>query len=223
MGVLERLVLDFARAIEAVDAHRPIAQNKRNGAPFQPGLGPHSEAETLELIVKQVRLTAPDWYVTADRSVSYPSNPRQKCDLRITSPRGNIVIEGKLLRLKGDNGNPNDNMLMHILSPYPHHRSALTDTVKLATSQFLEPKAIIIIAYNYPDLPFEPAIGAFEILAKNDVGLGPRQEAEFNGLCHPIHKTGTVIGWEVLTRQETSDSTPPLRHHQGPATRQRGA
>ena len=30
------------------------------------------------------------------------------------------------LRLKGDNGKPNDNMLMHILSPYPQHRSALT-------------------------------------------------------------------------------------------------
>ena len=95
------------------------------------------------------------------------------------------MIEGKLLRLKGDNGNPNDNMLMHILSPYPQHRSALTDTVKLATSQFLEPKAIVIIAYDYPDLPFEPAIGAFEILAKNAVDLGPRQEAEFKGLCHP--------------------------------------
>jgi len=26
----------------------------------------------------------------------------------------------------GDNGKPNDNMLMHILSPYPAHRSALT-------------------------------------------------------------------------------------------------
>lgn len=33
----------------------------------------------------------------------------------------------------GDNGKPNDNMIMHILSPYPDHRSALTDCSKLAT------------------------------------------------------------------------------------------
>ncbi len=36
-----------------------------------------------------------------------------------------------MLRLMGDNGKANDNMLMHILSPYPSHRSALTDCEKL--------------------------------------------------------------------------------------------
>ena len=30
-----------------------------------------------------------------------------------------IIQEVKMLRLMGDNGKPNDNMLMHILSPYP--------------------------------------------------------------------------------------------------------
>jgi hypothetical protein len=29
------------------------------------------------------------------------------------------AIEVKMLRLMGDNHKPNDNMLMHILSPYP--------------------------------------------------------------------------------------------------------
>jgi len=42
----------------------------------------------------------------------------------------------KMLRLMGDNSKPNDNMLMHILSPYPSHRSALTDCQKLAASGF---------------------------------------------------------------------------------------
>jgi hypothetical protein len=32
-----------------------------------------------------------------------------------------------MLRLLGDNGKLNDNMLMHVLSPYQAHRSALTD------------------------------------------------------------------------------------------------
>jgi hypothetical protein len=39
-----------------------------------------------------------------------------------------------MLRLMGDNGKPNDNMLMHILSPYPAHRSAVTDCAKLVRS-----------------------------------------------------------------------------------------
>ena len=37
---------------------------------------------------------------------------------------GEWAIEVKMLRLMGDNGKPNDNMLMHILSPYERHRSA---------------------------------------------------------------------------------------------------
>jgi hypothetical protein len=47
------------------------------------------------------------------------------------SPDWSWAIEVKLLRLLGDNGKPNDNILMHILSPYPAHRSAFTDCTKL--------------------------------------------------------------------------------------------
>jgi hypothetical protein len=35
------------------------------------------------------------------------------------SPSWEWAIEIKMPRLMGDNGKPNDNMLMHILSPYP--------------------------------------------------------------------------------------------------------
>ena len=45
-----------------------------------------------------------------------------------------------------DNGNPNDNMIMHILSPYPEHRSALTDWNKLVASSLAALKAILIYA-----------------------------------------------------------------------------
>jgi hypothetical protein len=48
----------------------------------------------------------------------------------------------------GDNGKPNDNMLMHILSPYPSHRSALTDCQKLAASGFSGSLAILIYGYD---------------------------------------------------------------------------
>jgi hypothetical protein len=52
-----------------------------------------------------------------------------------------------MLRLMGDNGKPNDNMLMHIVSPYSSHRSALTDCQKLAASGFSESLAVLIYGY----------------------------------------------------------------------------
>jgi hypothetical protein len=82
-------------------------------------------------------------------------------------------------------------------SPYPLHRSALTDCVKLAASGFAATKVVVIVGYNYPDLPLKPAIDAFEVLAARAVDLGPRHEAMFFGLCHPVHNTGAVIAWEV--------------------------
>ena len=50
------------------------------------------------------------------------------------APVWDWAIEAKMLRMFGDNGKLNDNMLMHVLSPYPAHRSALTDCGKLAHS-----------------------------------------------------------------------------------------
>jgi hypothetical protein len=60
------------------------------------------------------------------------------------------AIEVKMLRFMGDNGKLNDNIVMHILSPYPEHRSALTDCTKLVTSQLGVHKAIMIYGYDYP-------------------------------------------------------------------------
>jgi hypothetical protein len=97
----------------------------------------------------------------------------------------------------GDNGKPNDNMLMHILSPYAQHRSALTDCTKLATSQFPGVKLVVILGYSYTDFPLEPAVSAFELLARSVVLLGKRNEATFRDLCHPIHREGAVMAWTV--------------------------
>jgi hypothetical protein len=130
-------------------------------------------------------------------SIPYPANPRQKCDFRLSTPVGDLFVEGKLLRLKGDNGKPNDNMLMHIVSPYPQHRSALTDCIKLANSQLPGAKVVTIIGYSYPDLPLEPAIRAFETLARSEVCLGKRHEAQFRQLIHPVHREGSIMAWRV--------------------------
>jgi len=158
--MLDRLARLLAHAVQAVDARLPVALNKRTGAAFGAGLGPHSETETFKLIVDEARAMEPLWFMDASFGIPYPESPRQKCDLRLLTPAGDLYVEGKLLRLKGDNGKPNDNMLMHIISPYPQHRSALTDCVKLAKSQLPGVKVITIVGYSYPDLPLEPAIPA---------------------------------------------------------------
>jgi hypothetical protein len=58
-------------------------------------------------------------------------------------------------------------------------------------------KVIAIIGYSYPELPLEPALRAFELLAANDVQLGPRAEAGFDDLQHPIHREGSIAAWQV--------------------------
>jgi hypothetical protein len=105
-----------------------------------------------------------------------------------------------MLRVMGDNGKPNDNILMHILSPYPGNRSAVTDCEKLLQSGLPGRKAIMIFAYEYRDYAAEPVIRAFELLASDRVGLGPRKSTEFSGLVHPVHRTGRVFAWEITAR-----------------------
>ena len=195
--MLDRLARVLAHAVQTVDARLPVAVNKRTGTAFGAGLGPHSETETFKLIVDEARATEPRWLIDAAFSIPYPESPRQKCDLRLSTPAGDLFVEGKLLRLKGDNGKPNDNMLMHILSPYPQHRSALTDCTKLATSQFPGVKVVTILGYTYPDLPLQPAIHAFEALARSETCLGERHEAQFRDLRHAVHCEGSVMAWRV--------------------------
>ena len=102
-----------------------------------------------------------------------------------------------MLRLMGDNGKPNDNMLSHILSPYPTFRSALTDCTKLATSKLQGRRAVLIYGFDYTDLPMDPAIEAFELLAAARVRLGQRVVAGYSELVHPVHQAGRVFGWEI--------------------------
>jgi len=102
-----------------------------------------------------------------------------------------------MLRLMGENAKANDNMLMHILSPYAIHRSALTDCEKLLGSGLGVGKAVVIYGFDYPDLPMDPAITAFERLAQAQVALGPRATAAYRALVHPVHREGRVFGWEL--------------------------
>jgi hypothetical protein len=196
---LADIVADFAVALTHVDARRPVAVNQRSKAAFQPGIGPHSEAVALKMIAEDMSVLAPDRYSEVSFGVPYPSAPRQKCDLRLVGTASAWALEVKLLRFRGDNGHPNDNILMHILSPYAAHRSALTDCEKLSRSGFSDRKAILIYGFDDEEWPLEPAIAAFEALAATRASLKTRQLARSGALCHPVHKTALVYGWELVT------------------------
>lgn len=190
---LGQFVEDLARAIRTADSAAP------KHATYMPGIGPHTEKLTLALAMRVLSSELPTIYADYSEEVPYPSARRSKCDLCLgTAPAWQWAIEAKMLRFMGDNGKPNDNILMHILSPYPAHRSAVTDGPKLLGSGLAGRKAIVIFGYDYPDWPMDPAIEAFELLAGERVTLGPRQVASYFGLVHPIHVAGRVFGWELL-------------------------
>jgi hypothetical protein len=108
------------------------------------------------------------------------------------------AVEVKLLRLLGDNGTPNGNMLMHILSPYASDHSALSDCAKLLASGFVERKAILIVGYDSSSHPLEEAVWAFRLLVNNRFEVREAASAPLRNLIHPVHSVGSVYGWEVL-------------------------
>lgn len=196
---LAKVIADLAVCIKRIDARRPQASNARTGALYQPGIGPHPETQAVDLIVNELRaLASTEYGTTLHTNVSYRPASRQKCDLCIgTNDSWDWALEIKMLRLMGDNGKPNDNMLMHILSPYPADRSALTDCRKLLSSGLGLRKAVVIYGFDYPDLHMDPAIEAFEVLARRQVRLGTRIVAGYDDLVHPVHRRGRVFGWEI--------------------------
>src|SRR5690349_20639997 len=110
----------------------PVAVGARTKVAFQAGIGPHSESEAIRLVLNELSAIKPEVYEHYQTGVPYPQSARRKCDLCLGNPPDwTWAVEAKMLRLYGDNGKLNDNMLMHILSPYPEHRSALTDCQKL--------------------------------------------------------------------------------------------
>jgi hypothetical protein len=202
---LQRIVEDFASGLEQADARGPVAINVRTKAPFQPGIGPHTEKEAVKLVFAELKRDPASPYAgQVSLQVPYPAAPRSRCDFCLgRAPSYTWAAEAKMLRIVGDNGKPNDNMVMHMLSPYPDHRSAVTDCGKLMQSGFHGRKAIIVYAFDYERWPSELAIAAFECLASRAVRLSSRVTASFGGLIHPVHTRGTVFGWELALASQS--------------------
>ena len=96
---LARLVGDFATAIQRADARRPQAIGAGAGRVYQAGIGPHTEGQTIRLVVNE--LVALDTaYATHAFDVPYPGVSRQRCDWCLGSPPSwDWAIEVKMLRL----------------------------------------------------------------------------------------------------------------------------
>ncbi len=194
---LSRFVSDFAEGLRLADAKRPQAHSHRDRKPYKIGIGPHTEAQTIGLVTSELRARYSTTYEEIQPDIPYANSPRQKCDLLVKAASEAWYVEVKMMRLMGDNGKPNDNILTHLLSPYPQHRSALTDCQKLIDSGFEGYKGILIYGYSYPEWPLSPTIEAFELLARAKYPLGKRFSASFSGLCHPIHQEGGVFAWNL--------------------------
>ncbi len=185
----------FTWGLAEADHKRPVYVSERSGRAYQPGIGPHAEAQMISLAMNEV-LHVDSHGFQYELGVPYPTARRQHCDL-VVGPDIEWAIEVKILRFLGDNGKLNDNMLMHLLSPYEAHRSAVTDCVKLSSSGFSARKGVMVIGFEAVRWPLGPAIQAFERLATSFVVLGGRISASFSGLVHPHHKSGAVVAWEV--------------------------
>lgn len=192
---LDTLTSDIATAFSNADARRPIWVS-RTGREYRPGIGPHAEDAAVALMLVELRQREPYVSIGCGQFLPYPEAPRQKCDLWIGEP-SEWVAEVKMARFRGDNGKPDDTALKDLLSPYPGDRSALTDTMKLARSALPGRKAVLIYGFDFVDRPLEPAIDAFETLARTRVRLGPQVAARIGALVHPVHSDGVVFGWEI--------------------------
>ena len=155
---LKSLVADVARAIKAIDAKGHSARSARSGKVYQPGIAPHGEEQVVSLVVNQLELE-PQYTGLLRTGIPYPQGGRKRCDLCV-GPAGDWewAIEVKMLRMMGDNGKKNDQMVTKILSPYSQDHSALTDTEKLAHTSLGKRKAILI--YGFSTTGFSDANGS---------------------------------------------------------------
>src|SRR5437867_2671841 len=194
---LTAFVANFADGLKAADAKQPQAVNQRSEQIFQPGIGPHTEAQTVRLVLDEMRTARPARYSRVEFAVPYPTERRQKCDLAVHAGGEHWFIEVKMWRLMEDNGSRTTTS-SHVLSPYAQHRrSALTDCEKLSRSGFTGRKAILIYGYEAEGWSLSLVVDAFQTLARTRTHLSECQVASFDGLCHPIHCSGAVYGCEL--------------------------
>jgi len=184
-SLLNRLIADIADALKAADSDR-VAHKA-----FQPGIGPFGESEMVRAGLVKLRSLRPCQY---EKAVI-----KRTPDLLVP---GRWAIEFKIVRPFGDNGKAAEHWSENVLHPYAGNISSLGDCLKLLRSDIGERKVIVVVGYEHSpsQIPVEPAISAFEIVARNvlRLDLSCRCEELRTGLVHPIHQQLRVFGYEIL-------------------------
>ena len=186
---LEQFVQHFANAVIAADHTRPKAAD---AVLSRPGIGTLPEADALHLIAGELELAEPATYAgRIALDVSYPDSPDRTCSICVgAAPDWTFAAEVRMLRLVREDGRLTGNILAH-------HRAAVAACVDLANSPLCKSKAVIIYGFDDPQWPLDPAIDAFERMARAKVELGPRCEAKFDTLWHPVYARGRAFGWSI--------------------------
>jgi hypothetical protein len=98
---VEQFVSDFAAAMKAVDATRPVAQSARGDKSYQAGIGPHTELRTVALVMSHFATVATKRYAGCHAlEQPYPNSARSKVDICFcTAPDWLLSIEVKMLRI----------------------------------------------------------------------------------------------------------------------------
>ena len=195
MEDFKKIISDFALSMKKIDSTKPVyVSQRKNKNIYKPGIGPHTETATINLVVNELKKDK--FYTKIEREIKYP-NSRKSCDLKFSINNKILFSEVKMMRIMGDNNKANDNIFMHIFSPYEKQNSALTDGLKLLKSGFDGEKSIIIYGYDYDDFPIEKTISLFEKTTKDFFNISERYSASFEKLVHPVHTRGSVYGWLI--------------------------
>jgi hypothetical protein len=192
---LARIARDLARAWELADASAaPHPKFGLNGR----GIGPYEEKLFVPMLRAQlVRMDR--YYQSSAVEVPYPGTA-ETVDLCLgESGSWEWALEFKYARMKRSNGAAEEAALSRVLSPY--QESALVDCQKVlrfTTSRF---RGVVLVGYDYPDLPLAPLLSDFETLASKRVKLADCASAEFiaspSAEAHSIHAHGSIAAWRV--------------------------
>jgi hypothetical protein len=192
---LSDFVAQFAGSLKEVDNRGPQHKN------YQPGIGPHTESRTVDLVIEELKGVHPELYGGAGEK-TFPSS-RKRCDLVIPEE---WAIELKLARPFGDNGRESQHWIKNLLYPYRGNTSAIGDCLKLLESNFSERKAVVIFGYEHmpPEISLEVAVESLEVIVEEvcQIQLGPRVESKVTNLIHPVHQQARVYGWEVIPQRD---------------------
>lgn len=162
------------------------------------GIGPYDEKAFVRMLRDQL-VTLDGWYETSAVEVAYPGST-ETADLCLGPPGAwEWAIELKYARMKRSNGRLEEAAISRVLSPY--QESALVDCEKVVRFNGAQYRSVVVVGYDYPDLPLNPLLSDFETLARKRVDLVEFASAEFvarpTAERHSIHSQGLIAVWRV--------------------------